>query len=100
MGTRATIRFKEGDDEYFVYRGHDGYPEIVKTDIESFLKAIKGRWSEPELGTLVTCFLGWYFDKTLRLPDYELTTCFHGDESYCYYVEWNPVLKDWHFHFE
>jgi hypothetical protein len=100
MGTRASIRFSDGEDEYFVYRGHDGYPENVDKDIKNFLKEIKGRWSEPDLGCLVTCFIGWYYDKRQRLPDYELTTCVHGDESYRYYVDWNPLAKDWLTHFE
>ena len=100
MGTRATIRFKYDDEEYYVYRGHDGYPENVDKDIKEVLEKIKGRWSEPELGTLATFFLGYYFDPKMRLPDYELTPSFHGDESYKYYVTWNVTNKKWDYYYE
>lgn len=100
MGTRATIRFKCDDEEYYVYRGHDGYPENVDRDIKEVLEKIKGRWSEPDLSCLTTFFIGYYFDAKMRLPDYELTLSFHGDESYRYYVTWNRELKKWDYYFE
>lgn len=101
MGTRATIQFKDRGETYFVYRGHDGYPENVEADIKEVLQKIKGRWSEPELGTLVTCFLTMLFNpEKERLPDYELTPCFHGDESYRYFVEWDDKEKKWQVHYE
>lgn len=91
MGTRATIKFKYDDEEYFVYRGHDGYPENIIPDIEATLQKAKNRWSEPELGCLVTLFLAMGYDfENKRLPNYEITSSFHGDESYRYYV-----LFDW-----
>ncbi len=90
MATRATIKFSDGDDAYFVYRGHDAFPETVLGDIEKTLAKANGRWSDPELGLLVTLFLsmGWDAEK-FRLPDYEITPCFHGDESYRYHVTWD-----------
>jgi hypothetical protein len=100
MGTRATIRFKEGDEEYYVYRGHDGYPENVDRDIREVLELIKGRWSGSEVGTLVSFFLGHFFEEKQRLPDYDLTPSFHGDESYRYYVEWDSANKTWNYYFE
>jgi len=98
MGTRATIQFSVDDDEqYFVYRGHDGFPENIMPDIEKTIAHIKGRWSEPELSLLVTSFLGLMYEqnKGQRLPDYEITPCFHGDESYRYFVAWNRKTKSW-----
>lgn len=100
MSTRATIRFKDGDEEYFVYRHSDGYPENVDNDIRKVLEEIKGRWSGAELGTLVSFFLGYYFDKNNRLPDYDLTPSFHGDESYRYFVEWDDENKMYNYYFE
>jgi|SRR6187402_516939 len=95
MGTRATIRFKEGDEEYFVYRGHDGFPENVMEDIQRVIDKAKGRWSEPELGLLVTSFLQWTYEPGIRIPRYEITQSFHGDESYKYFVEWEQERKEW-----
>lgn len=97
MGTRATIKFSEGEDVYYVYRGHDGFPDNIQRDFKDVLKQIKGRWSEPDLGLLVTSFLAFTFDPQIRLPHYELTPSFHGDESYKYEVTWNPIEKSWRF---
>lgn len=95
MSTRATIRFKDQFDEFYVYRGHDGYPEIIVKDIEVVIEAKKRSWSGSECGLLATCFMAWHFDKTQRLPRYELTKNFHGDESYTYFVDWDNELKKW-----
>ena len=48
MSTRASIRFI---DEYadVVYRGHDGFPEIVESDIDRVLSIASGRWSCSEV---------------------------------------------------
>ena len=93
MGTRASIIFRDRHDEYFVYRGHDGHPENIIRDIEQSIETAKGRWSGSECGTFVTLFLSEHFDLKSRLPDYELTTSVHGDESYHYTVEWDG--KGW-----
>ena len=95
MGTRATIRFKDGNDEYFIYRGHDGYPSNVQADIEETLLKIENRWSGPEIGSVVSCFIGFTFNEKSRCPNYELTPCFHGDESYRYYVDWDEKNNKW-----
>jgi trehalose utilization protein len=100
MGTRATIRFKDGDEEYFVYRGHDGYPKNVDADIKEVLAKVKDRWSYGEIGTLVSIFLGSHYVENRRLPYYELTPSFHGDESYRYYIDWNPKTKTYDYYFE
>jgi hypothetical protein len=90
MGTRATIKFTDDDETYYVYRGHDGFPDNILKDIDAAIKESKGRWSNPELGCLVTLMLTMFYDyEKIRLPDYELTQCFHGDESYRYYVNWD-----------
>lgn len=89
MGTRATIRFKDEYEEFFVYRGHDGYPENVEKDLKEVLDSIKNRRSDAEMGSVVSCFIGQTFDLKQRCPSYELTSAFHGDESYRYHVTWD-----------
>jgi len=98
MSTRATIKFSCDDEEYYVYRHSDGFPENIQEDLRDVIRTAKGRWSEPELGCLVTLFLAKGYDyKTKRLPDYKITPCFHGDESYRYYCLWNIEHKEWEF---
>ena len=50
MSTRASLRFI---DEYanvvYIYRGHDGFPEIVEPDIDRVLSIASGRWSCSEV---------------------------------------------------
>lgn len=92
MGTRATIKFTNGDEVYFVYRGHDGFPTNIIPDLEEAISKAKGRWSNPELGCLVALFLAMFYDyDKQRLPDYHPTSSFHGDESYRYFVDWNDA---------
>lgn len=88
MGTRATIQFKDRADVFYIYRGHDGFPEDVLADIEKVIKAVDGRWSGAETELLVTCMLMMSNNPNSRIPDYNITGSFHGDESYRYYVEW------------
>ena len=95
MSTRAMIRFKDQFDEFYVYRGNDGYPEIILKDIEDIIEAKKRSWSDPECGLIATCFLAWNFDKSQRLPRYEMAQKFHGDESYVYFVDWDNKLQKW-----
>lgn len=94
MGTRATLKFICDDEEYFVYRGHDGYPKNVLSDIEAAIMKSQNRWSEPQLGCFVVLFLamGYDFEK-IRLPNYEMTSSFHGDESYRYFITWDRQQK-------
>lgn len=98
MSTRASIRFiDEYADVVYVYRGHDGFPEIVESDIDRVLSIASGRWSCSEVYLLVTLFLavtysGW---QKKRLPDYELTTSIHGDEEYFYTVRWDTAKQAW-----
>ena len=95
MSTRATIKFEDRNDIFFVYRHCDGYPEQIMPDIESVLEKARGRWSEPECGMLVSFFLGTHFKPEERLPDYEMTGSFHGDESYRYNVKWDATANKW-----
>jgi hypothetical protein len=96
MSTRATIKFSNRDETYFVYRHCDGFPDIILEDIKDTIELSENRWSEPQLGLLVTLFLakGYEF-KEERLPNYEITNCFHGDESYKYFIEWDSDKKQW-----
>ncbi|MFK5951002.1 MAG: hypothetical protein QM500_19795 [Methylococcales bacterium] len=93
MGTRATIQFKDEYEEYYVYAGSSGSPENVIPDIESVIKKKKDSWSGSECGSLVSCFLGETYDTDRRIPFYEMTAGWHGDESYMYLVEWNADGK-------
>lgn len=96
MGTRATIKFTYEETDYYVYRGHDGHPENVISDLNDTIEKSKGRWSEPEMECLITLFIAMGYDYTKqRLPTYEITPCFHGDESYKYYVTWDNSIKKW-----
>lgn len=88
MGTRATIQFRDRNDIFYVYRGHDGHPENVLTDIQMVVDQTRGRWSGAETELVVTCMLMLANDKNSRIPDYSITGGFHGDESYRYYVDW------------
>lgn len=99
MGTRASIQFRDGDEVYYIYRGHDGYPENVDQDIKEVLEKVKGRWSDPECGTLAAFFIGYWFNREKRLPDYELTPSLHGDEQYIYYITWNQEEKRWEYYY-
>lgn len=46
MSTRASLRFiDECANVVYVYRGHDGFPEIVEPDIDGVLSIAQGRWS-------------------------------------------------------
>jgi len=99
MSTRANIKFKCGDDILHVDRSHDGFPDNILPDIDAAIKLAKGRWSGPELGQLVSLFLGLHFSKDRRIQNYEpcigYTTA--GDESYTYYVIWNEDKKIYEF---
>lgn len=95
MSTRATIRFRDKYDTFFVYRHSDGHPDNVLNDIQGAIEKAKGRWSGSECGLLVSFFLGTYFKAEERLPQYMMTSEFHGDESYRYFVEWNSDEKKW-----
>jgi hypothetical protein len=95
MSTRATLQFKDEYDSFFVYRHCDGYPEQIMPDVEKVIENARGRWSGSECGMFVSFFLGTYFDPKARLPDYMMTSNWHGDESYQYYVEWDTERKEW-----
>lgn len=89
MGTRATIRFKDDYEEYYIYVGCDGFPENVLSDLKRVIDKKKDSWSGSECGTLVSCFLGEMHEPNKRIPFYELTTDWHGDETYKYTVYYN-----------
>jgi hypothetical protein len=94
MSTRATIKFSDGED-IFVYRGHDGMPDSILPDIKEVIEKAKGRWSEPMGCLLATMLVGMNFDIDKRFPIYEITSGFHGDESYKYFVTWNDAISEW-----
>ena len=94
MSTRATIEFSDRGGKFYVYRHCDGYPEQIMPDIMSVIEKSRGMWSEPEVGLLVSFFIGIHF-RHEQLPDYELTSGFHGDESYRYFVKYNQEYRFW-----
>jgi len=97
MSTRATIQFKDRYNTFYVYRHCDGFPENILPDIETVVEKAKGRWSDPECGMLVSFFLGTHFKEKNRMPDYEMTSSWHGDESYRYHVEFDANVNKWTF---
>ena len=98
MSTRATIKFTDRDKKYFVYRHSGGFPENVQEDLRETIRTARDRWRDPELSLLVTLFLVKGYDyKQERLPYYEITENFHGDESYRYYCRWNKEHREWEF---
>lgn len=96
MSTRATIQFKDGDEQFYVYRDCDGYPENILPDLKKAIDYHEAcRYGSAECGMLVTHFLGLTYVFNRRVPDYEITNCFHGDESYRYHVVWDDKEKKW-----
>jgi hypothetical protein len=100
ISTRATIEFREPypwGDTYYVCRHCGGFPENIVRDFNAAFKKSKGRWSGQELGFFVTLFLAMHYNyNEERLPGYEITSGFHGNECYKYYVEFDDVEKEWH----
>lgn len=88
MSTRATIQFSDKHETYFVYRHCDGFPECVEPDILAAIE-LNSRLSGPSTGHLVSVLLGMTYRANQRVQAYEMTTCFHGDESYRYFVTWD-----------
>lgn len=97
MSTRATIKFTDDyGEEYYVYRHSDGYPENILRDVARASEKAKGRWSGAEVGRFVTFFLTFFYDfEKMRLPDYQITGSFHGDESYRYYAAFSEEKGEW-----
>jgi hypothetical protein len=99
MSTRANIKFQDGNDFIHVDRSHDGFPENILADIKETIDLCKNRWSDAELGQLVSAFLGMHFDKNTRIQNYEPCIGYEkaGDESYCYFVSWNKSKREYEF---
>lgn len=96
MSTRATIKFKAGPQEYYVYKHCDGYDEGVLPDISEAIEKSKGRWSGSRIEWFVTFFLSLHFDTDKqRHPSYSISCGWHGDSEYEYLVEWDNGLKAW-----
>lgn len=94
MPTRATIEFSDHRKKFYVYRHFGGYPEQVMPDIMSAIEKSRGLWGEPEVGLLVSFFIGLH-SKEERIPDYEITSGFHEDENYRYFVKYNQEYRFW-----
>ena len=100
MSTRANIVFQdEYGDDFHIDRSHDGFPEIILSDIKQAIDLCEGRWSGSELAQLVSAFLGLHFDKNTRIQNYEPCIGYKkaGDESYCYFVKWNEKLNKYEY---
>jgi hypothetical protein len=91
MSTRATIEISDGDETFYVYRHSDGCPKNIMPDIENAI--LKCKYGAT--GVFASIFLGMTFNPNKSLPDYEITTCFHEDESYRYFVKYSKERKQW-----
>ena len=94
MSTRATIKFSDDLETYFVYRHCDGFPEDVEPDVLAAIERNK-HLSGSNAGHLVSVLLGMTFRPNERVQSYEMTTGFHGDESYQYFVQWDEKGQTW-----
>ena len=94
MSTRATINICDGQENYFVYRHCDGFPDIIEPDILAAIERNK-LLSGSNAGHLVSILLGMTFRPNEKVQDYEMTPCFHGDESYRYFVKWDEKIQAW-----
>lgn len=97
MGTRATIEVSDRHEKYFLYCGHDGSPDNVLKEIKTVVDKVKDNWSGAELGQFISFFLGVNFNPKHRIQVYELTSAFHGDESYKYFIKWNENKKEYEY---
>lgn len=92
MSTIAMIAFRDGDELYWIRRGHDGFPDIVLPDLKRVVGASRqgmgGRWSGAACGQLVSLFLATLGNPMDRLQQYELAPGLPGDETYVYAVEY------------
>lgn len=95
MSTRATIEFSDEYETAYIYRHFDGFPKTVAADIDLVLNKAAGRWSGGEVGQLIALFFAIHGDPDKRLQKYELTSSFHGDESYRYYCRYDAHDKIW-----
>ena len=92
MSTRASIKLSDGYDTFFLYRHSNGFPDVIVPDIEAVIE--KTKWNfNGGAGLFISVFFGEHYDPKRRIQNYELTTGIHGDESYCYEVEW--VDSEW-----
>lgn len=98
MSTCATVRIvDEHGAAFYVSRGHDGFPDVVKPDIDRVVAAVESpcldkddplgrhfsrRWSRSEISLFVPLLFMFLNDVESRLPTYELLNGWRGDESY------------------
>lgn len=95
MGTRASIKITDRNDTFWVYRGHDGFPENILPDLQKVAEDITLRVSGPDAAMFTTRLIAEWNHEKYRLPNYELTTGRHGDESYDYTCRWDETQKRW-----
>lgn len=95
MGTRASIKITDGSEIFFVYCGHDGFPDNIEPDLARICDVMnKERFAEAGLAT--TFFLMCNSKKD-RLPFYEITSGVHGDEENFFYLWYNKVSEEWYY---
>lgn len=96
MSTRAHIRVTDGTDTFLLYHHHDGYPEGIGIDIKAYLDKIeffiKPKYcvdQYPSATCIANAIVKGIYSSLYESVDngYELTTCFHGDEEYCYLID-------------
>jgi hypothetical protein len=91
MSTRATVKVHDENETYYLYCGHDGFPENIEISVNYALEVCEdlivgaGYFA----AALISCGNKIEIERGQNLF-FELTTGFHGDESYLFEV----VLKD------
>ncbi len=89
MSTRASIKITDDYGvSYYLYRGHDGFPDVVEPDINKAINICNSRFGQSEIGQLISIILGEAYHKAKRIQYYELTPGEHGDECYIYLVHY------------
>ena len=84
MGTRASIVIQDKHDTIFLYRGHDGYPSETLTDLQKTLDKYSQYLDD---AVSIATWILWQQNQLSSTPDYELTSCCHGDEDYLYLID-------------
>ena len=102
MSTRCNVVVKDGYQELWFYRHHDGYPESILPDLEPIMQKLR----DGKLRDNASQFAGWLIVKgnedyqarrtdfaresgydDWKVGNYEPTTGQHGDVDFVYEID-------------